>query len=638
MKISEFLAFLRDKNIALNAIISPDAALSVSPKVAWASKIWNKVKKDISAHYFGAMPEAIKEAFPNETPKQQLYRERVFSSATKGLLHKAISDTNRVVMSPQFTISYGDKLAAWFAENPAPFDGVNTFLGLKDYLANVVYQERVKDPNAHIVTLPTNRPSLVKNSAGEWVSNPAELGQPMGVKVMIYPSQSLVYQDNNLFIFAEPQVPDYATFYNTLAVQVFYRVVTPNSSFLYNPVGSNNGEQFLEYYEENRKPKQYLPVMKTGGKFMSAQVAASAYSTGITIGYYESDFSYAVPIMLDADRLKSQLDVITNATVFPMRAERPIACRADGCRDGRVQHFNQDGTPKINENGTLQTSKCGTCEGTGLMNVGAQDKIVVPELSFFDEGTARQRIPLEDFIKIFPPDTSAVIELRTQATEKINELRNQLSIIQQKMVGQSEGSKEADEQDKYPLLHQVATGMANIGTSVLKSMVFYVVEPQFWEQELAQIHIATPTSFKLYGADALRAMRDTSRELKDLHTRAIESLVLLESESNDPQKIREREVWQAYTRDLCEASMMELDGLAANGDIDKKTKLAALLGGQEIARILQENPTIENSAIFKELDKIFGKLAEIAELRITAAAAMSSAFQEQQSPIPEPPE
>jgi hypothetical protein len=133
----------------------------------------------------------------------------------------------------------------------------------------------------------------------------------------------------------------------------------------------------------------------------------------------------------------------------------------------------------------------------------------------------------------------------------------------------------------------------------------------------------------------MRALRDTNREMKDLHTRALESLMLLEAETSDPIQVRVRELWQAYTHELCEALPLELDALDAHGDINKELKLAALFGGAEIYKILVENPKIEDDNVFAQLDVLFGEMLKNTEISTQINAALDAADRDIQTPITE---
>lgn len=636
MHIDAFEDFLEKRKIVLSGSFAVGSRFSQSPKVAWAYDYWNKVYHGIAPHVDGTIPAAIQKAFPNEGEEEMDYRISTFQSPTKGLLTKAIADTNRVVMSPQFVMQYGELLNRWMVENPHAFDGVDTHLTLHEYLTIVVYPARVKDPNAWLVVLPTNVAKLVYDEAQNlWVSDKSERKKAVGVKTMIYAYDAVVYMDSDIMIFAEPQIPEYTTqgFVSGLALPVFYRVVTKNSSFLYNPAGKDVGDKFGEFYKPEQD-RNYMPCTRLGGKIATAKLGAGYSYVPITISYFESDFSYAQQAMDDLCEITSQRKTITNKTTYPTRIRRAIPCRAQGCENGKVSILDPETrAPIINDLGYIVQHNCKTCEGTGLLKIGTQTEIVIPQNSGLSDGEKAPTI--DDYVKIVSPDTSAVKEVREQVNEQTENLRGLLTIIQQKTVGQSADSKEADEQDKYALLYQVAGGMARIADCILRSTCYYVVPPNKWEEELNQIHVITPRSFKIHSIEMLRALRDANRELKDLHTRALESLMLLEAETSDPIQVRVRELWQAYTHELCEALPVELDALDAHGDIDKELKLAALFGGAEIYKILVENPKIEDDKVFAELDILFGEMAKNTEISAQMNAALDAADRDIQTPIQE---
>lgn len=636
MHIDEFEDFLEKRKIGLSGSFAVGSRFSQSPKVAWAYDYWNSVYHGIAPHIDGTIPSAIQKAFPNEGEEEMNYRISTFQSPTKGLLTKAIADTNRVVMSPQFVMQYGELLNRWLIENPHAFDGVDTHLTLHEYLTVVVYPARVKDPNGWLVVLPTNVAKLVYDEERNlWVSDKRERQKAVGVKTMIYAYDAVVYMDSDIMIFAEPQIPEYTMqgFVAGFALPVFYRVVTKNSSFLYNPSGVDTGDKFSEVYKPEQD-RNYMPCTRLGGKLATAKLGTGYSYVPITISYFESDFSYAVQAMDDLCEIASQRKTITNKTTYPTRIRRAIPCRAQGCENGKVSVLDKDTRlPLINDLGYIVQHDCEACNGTGLLKIGTQTEIVIPQNSGLSEGEKAPTI--DDYVKIVSPDTTAVKEIREQVNEQTENLRGLLTIIQQKTVGQSADSKEADEQDKYALLYQVAGGMARIADCILRSTCYYVVPPNKWEEELNQIHVITPRSFKIHSVEMLRALRDTNRELKDLHTRALESLMLLEAETSDPIQVRVRELWQAYTHELNEALPLELDALDAHGDIDKELKLAALFAGAEIYKILVENPKIEDDKVFAELDILFAEMAKNTEISAQMNAALAAADSDIQTPIQE---
>jgi hypothetical protein len=634
MHIDEFEAFLADRKIALGDTFSVGSRFSQSPKVAWAYDYWDRVYRGIAPHIDGTVPSAILKAFPNEGEEEMGYRLSTFQSPTKGLLTKAIADTNRVVMSPQFVMQYGEILNRWLVENPHAFDGIDTHLTLHEYLTVVVYPSRVKDPNAWLVVLPTNVAKLVYDEAQNlWVSDMSERQKKVGVKVMIYAYDAVVYMDSDIMIFAEPQVPEYTMqgFVAGFSLPVFYRVVTKNSSFLYNPTGASTGAKFGEFYKPTQD-RNYMPCTRLGGKLATAKLGAGYSYAPITISYFESDFSYAEQAMNNLCEIESQRKTITNKTVYTNRIRRAIPCRAQGCENGKIAVLDREtGAPIINDAGRIIQHDCQSCSGTGFLKIGTQTEIVIPQNSGL---SGDEKAPsIDDYVKIVSPPTDAVKEVREQVNEQTQNLRGLLTIVQQKTVGQSADSKEADEQDKYALLYQVAGGMARIADCILRSTCYYVVPPNKWEEELQQIHVITPRSFKIHSIEMLRALRDTNRELKDLHTRALESLMLLEAETADPMQVRVRELWQAYTHELCEALPIELDALDAHGDIGKELKLAALFGGAEIYKILVENPKIEDDQVFAELDIFFGEMVKNTEISTEINAALDAADRDVQTPI-----
>ena len=67
-------------------------------------KWWNRVVDGMFPHYYGVIPQAIRDAFPNETQHQWQYRVNIHESMTEDQLWQAISDVKRLIMSDKFAI------------------------------------------------------------------------------------------------------------------------------------------------------------------------------------------------------------------------------------------------------------------------------------------------------------------------------------------------------------------------------------------------------------------------------------------------------------------------------------------------------------------------------------------------------
>ena len=393
MNIAQFADYVNQHKIILSgghSVSMGSGGLGAfSPEIALLRSEWLAVKAGIAPHFYGLMPSAVNEAFPNEDAAQLAYRRRIHTSPTKDKLWKAITDVNRVIMSVNFVTNYGDNLAKWLAQNKAPFNGFN----LLEYIGNALYPQRVLDPNGWYAVLPEGLADMAENEQGELVSIQPQSRKDLGVKVMYYPSENLIYKSAEVMIFAEYKINDALVGMvgsgAYIASQLCYRILTKESSFLYNPNGKTPAEMYQEYFETVGRDE--IPAGLLGGRW----IPRVSTNTGLNLSYFESDFSFAVPVMNDLSVVKNQHKAITCTSVFPTTVIREIPCKAEGCNHGKVYEKPIDGSYQVDEYGQAVMHDCKTCNGRGTIDLSALNGISVPKGGFAADD---KPISLSDYI------------------------------------------------------------------------------------------------------------------------------------------------------------------------------------------------------------------------------------------------
>lgn len=608
MNIAQFADYVNQHKIILSgghSVSMGSGGLSAfSPEIALLRSEWLAVKAGIAPHFYGLMPLAVNEAFPNEDAAQLAYRRRIHTSPTKDKLWKAITDVNRIIMSVNFVTNYGDNLAKWLAQNKAPFNGFS----LLEYIGNALYPQRVLDPNGWYAVLPEGLADMAENEQGELVSIQPQSRKDLGVKVMYYPSENLIYKSAEVMIFAEYKINDALVGMvgsgAYIASQLCYRILTKESSFLYNPNGKTPAEMYQEYFQADGREE--IPAGLLGGRW----IPRVSTNTGLNLSYFESDFSFAVPVMNDLSVVKNQHKAITCTSVFPTTVIREIPCKAEGCNHGKVYEKPIDGSYQVDEYGQAIMHDCKTCNGRGTIDLSALNGISVPKGGFAADD---KPISLSDYIYHDSPDVSAVQELGAQVQTANDEVSQALTILQQKVVGQSAESKDADMQDKQTFLSNIAIALARIAENILRWSAYVVLDSPT-PAELAQISVAAPKTFNIMTVEALRQLRDQNRASKSLETRASETLKLVEKESDNPQQIRLFELLHEYTQNRSEALPDELTSWLDFGIITKQQYHEALFAGAEIKAELIKNSEISKELLFATLSKRFADLTKKAEI------------------------
>ena len=608
MNIAQFADYVNQHKITLSgghSVSMGSGGLGAfSPEIALLRSEWLAVKAGIAPHFYGLMPSAVNEAFPNEDAAQLAYRRRIHTSPTKDKLWKAITDVNRIIMSVNFVTNYGDNLAKWLAQNKAPFNGFN----LLEYIGNALYPQRVLDPNGWYAVLPEGLADMAENEQGELVSIQPQSRKDLGVKVMYYPSENLIYKSAEVMIFAEYKINDALVGMvgsgAYIASQLCYRILTKESSFLYNPNGKTPAEMYQEYFQADGREE--IPAGLLGGRW----IPRVSTNTGLNLSYFESDFSFAVPVMNDLSVVKNQHKAITCTSVFPTTVIREIPCKAEGCNHGKVYEKPIDGSYQVDEHGQAVMHDCKTCNGRGTIDLSALNGISVPKGGLAADD---KPISLSDYIYHDSPDVSAVQELGAQVQTANDEVSQALTILQQKVVGQSAESKDADMQDKQTFLSNIAIALARIAENILRWSAYIVLDSPT-PAELAQISVAAPKTFNIMTVEALRQLRDQNRASKSLETRASETLKLVEKESDNPLQIRLFELLHEYTQNRSEALPDELNSWLDFGIITKQQYHEALFAGAEIKAELIKNSEISKELLFATLSKRFADLTKKAEI------------------------
>ena len=603
MKIVEFEAFLTKNNLTLPAVGNTGSYNIFGSEIELLRKYWLEVKQDISPHFYGkSMPKSIEQAFPNETDNQLDYRSRSYESPTFSYFWRAIQDVNRIVINTNFIANYGQGLADYFKQKKAPYQG----LSLDAYISSELYNLRVLDPNGYIAILPTNVAALVDDGEGFLVSDKAELGKSWGVKINFYPSEDLIFRDENMLIWREQKVSN--TFAaGTVNSNTCYRVVTNKGSFLYDPTGKTNPEKYKEYLHQEKR--DWLPVAQLGGQTVTKKDKDSL----VMVRYYNSDFSFAVPAMNELAVITSQFNIVTTTSCYPQRLTRVLPCIAEGCQGGAVYEKDEFEQHIFNENGLPKKKKCTTCKGSGIIDFSALNAIVVPE-KYATDTSDKATIPLSDMLHFAAPPVQIVTELRDQKRESETNLEQTLSIIRQKVVGQTAESKEMDNDQKQTFLANIAMGMARLKETILVSTIYYVLPDTKWESEVAEVNVSVPKSFNIASTEALRAQRDANRKDKTLAVRAAENLQLVEKETDNATEIQAVEWLQEYTQNRSEATVDELEQYLISEIITPQQYAEALFASALIRKILSEEPDITKDKLFAKLQDEFASFAKVSDI------------------------
>lgn len=555
MDIQDFLLWLEQQTSEASA----NVALLGEPVQA---PYWAEVVKDMRPSYYGEMPPAIVEAFPNETPHQHKYRLDIFRSATKELLWQAIRDVKRLVMSDKFAIESGAGLKPLIHGN---FYGCTRKVDFEKYIFNTVYPRRVLDPNALLASIP--------------IANPANLSEPVAINLKIFASADIIYFSRFLIIVFDRDKTERA-----MDGVDIYRAFTLTHQIEIVKTQDSRTEQswFIDPMQTYVHNSNDLGVTVLGGM----EITVFDVSLKVDITYYEGDFSCAVPAMDTLDRTNNQLQAATLRTVFPHMVTQGIKCEATGCNGGMVTVRDKDGEiiyKNIDSPNPEPIERpCKKCGGKGTVSLSVLDNITItpPNNDIFDEdGKLKISGNLADKIIGFAaPDISSIKELREQKAEAKADSAEALNLVKPSKFAESGVSKEKDREGKSTVLQDISDGMAMMAKGTLISMAsLRFLNTMEREDEIGAIRIIQPEDFEIKPVEELSKEFFDNLMSKPIALRQMQyTQLLLKRFKNNPEMVVLNNIAFAYTNGLHLETQKELADKVTAGFITREEAVKAL--------------------------------------------------------------
>jgi hypothetical protein len=554
-------------------------------------KFWNEVYEGIFPHFYGFMPSAIREAFPNESYEQLEYRLRIHRSMTKSELWQAIFDVKRILMGDKFTIETGIELNEYLSS--AKFGSDKKQLRFDKYMWDIVYPRRVLDPNAILAVIPV--PSENQN---ESVAIELKIFSHFDIKYCS--DESVIIRDSN----------------RSTGTDEFFWIFTTSDILVSERI--DNQWTVRTWYTHNNG--------KTGVEFLGGlHMTMSDYYTHEDICYFESDFSYAVPMMDKLERKDNQLESSTLNTVFPLRVTQGLeceTCKGVGKIDkrdpitGHICYVDEHSPYPI----ALQT-ECKKCSGSGTISLGALDGIVATPKNndtFGDDAANTGKIG-DRFVQYVSPDVSSIVELRTQEDNTVVRVTEVLSITKPSKFAESGVAKEKDREGKFTKLKDISDGMSSLIWSTLETMILYRnISPQSREVELEALKIIAPEDFQIKSVNELQEeyFKDLEKKPLSIRIKQHKELLAKRFKENDDIHLLD-DIAIAYTNGLYLYPLAQLEklfnmGVISDKDVIKATRVFAVLHNLKMMGKITMGDTIEQ--IIEKLDEAFLPLLETEEV------------------------
>jgi hypothetical protein len=553
-------------------------------------KYWNEVYEGIFPHFYGFMPSAIREAFPNESYDQLEYRLRIHRSMTKSELWQAIFDVKRILMGDKFTIKTGLELNGFLSMTK--FGSDKKQLPFEKYMWDIVYPRRVLDPNAILAVIPV--PSENQNES-------------VDIDLRIFSHFDIKYCSDDMVIVNDPN--------QTSGTDQFYWVFTTSDILIAELI--DNQWTVRTWYTHNNG--------KTGVEFLGGlHMTMSDYYTHEDICYFESDFSYAVPIMDKLERKDNQLESSTLNTVFPLRVTQGLnceTCKGKGVIDkrdpitGDICYIDENSPYPIAE-----TTSCKKCSGSGTIVLGALDGIVATPKNndTFDDEAANVGKIGDRFVQYVSPDVSSIVELRTQENDTEVRVSEVLNITKPSKFAESGVAKEKDREGKFTKLKDISDGMTALIWSTLDTMIKYRnISPQSRQAELESLQVLAPEDFQIRSVTELQDEYLKDLEKKPLSIRIRQHKELLSKRFKEEDDIHMLDdIAIAYTGGLYLYPLDELEklfnmGVITRDDVIRATRVSAILHNLKMMGMITMDDSVQQ--IIAKLDEAFLPLLEVEE-------------------------
>ena len=529
MNQEQFLQFLGD-------IGRTETSLPTNPfKYEWA-----KIKAAMSPHYYGDVPDILKESFPNEDPIILDYRKKIYSAKTESPVVKAMTDLSRLLSNSKHSVYFDNEdMKSWYED---------TTLGDYDYFNfffNSVVPMRILDPNAvFLVDVPMAPETEMDRTETDF---------------RIIQSDRIIFNDPdyNLFMYQGSSRPKYTTDID-LGINAIIHVVTDE---FYGVIIEN---EFSVIYEHE---SGITPWFTLGGRAIPRYDAS-----GNMYVVYKSDFSPAVPYLNDAAVYDNQHKSVMLSTCFPIKFVDGITC--DVCNGiGVVSDPSEESGAK----------KCGGCGGLKkklFLSPLAGYNISPEPMIVGDAQNTQQRDP----IRFYSPEIGTITMTGEQADKSLAKAEEVLNINRSLKQAQSGVAKELDREPEYIQVGKIASDLyAKLEYSLqVKQAVTYM-------DVSSNITVIAPISFDLKTEVELMAefIKTQSGAPADIRYNAYYSFIQ-QRYANDLEAKRMAEISVQYSTFIL-FTLAERNDMVAGGQMTREDSIKAANVFEVLTMLINEN-------------------------------------------------
>jgi len=419
-----------------------------------------KTQLHLSYHAeFGVFPtELISSAAPNESAEEFNYRKKNYKQKTKPVWDKALSATNRIFNSQNYSVEFDDLSKDYFTVT-YPIHG-----SYVEFFKDVIHPMKYADPNAVLAIMPRYIP-VKESEDGILVDQSVEI-EP--VATLFQGKSVFVYKDNYCLLLSSEKSIIIDGDKRKEEGLIFF-LIDEMTIYIITQVGKITDWNFdvAEFYKHDWE--QVTAFSLKGIPYFN--------QTGEPL--YVSHFMCAIPNLDEAAFFNSTCFGVTHKIAYPTRWYYE-----DSCTTCSGKGYEEDF-------GTHDKTSCNSCSGTGknfTFTWGKDYKIPMPENVASGDTTA---LPSPPFGVVDPPiDTIRYLD------EKVQKLLDtaflNLSIdVTEKPSGQSATEVMADQDTLISFLIKIS------------GEEFYLLEESLDAQYFmrykkpAEIKVNEPTEFRI---------------------------------------------------------------------------------------------------------------------------------------------
>lgn len=269
--------------------------------------------------------QLFKKAAPNETEQELEYRKETYKAVTVPSMHRALNSTYRGFNNNNWSEKYPETPAA-FSDEPIKDYFTKDYPGfgsLINYFKQVFTSKKIWHPNGVFVCYPGQFPDKV-NEEGEKIVDTSVTPEPI---VKIFDTDKIIDYKDNVYFFGLTEEKSIVKFGNDSVrdglIFEFY-----DDTYIYRVIQVGKKVDWtFEIELIYQHDLGYVPCDKLKG------IVKDVTEYG---KYYESYFGSAIPLLEEALRDASTLQVVKVRQAYPVRWKFEDNCNYEGCVGGYI--------------------------------------------------------------------------------------------------------------------------------------------------------------------------------------------------------------------------------------------------------------------------------------------------------------